>query len=51
MAVCAYRRNYVWSINTLTVIRRKCGQTLARVRVSQTKIVSNIISLQQIEST
>ena len=30
----------------VTVIRRECGQTLARVRVSQAKIVSIIISLQ-----
>ena len=28
----------------------ECGQTLARVRVSWTKIVSIIISLQQMES-
>jgi len=33
-----------------SVIRQVCGQTLARVRVSQTKIVSIIISLQQMES-
>ena len=33
------------------VIRRKCGQTLARVRVSRTYISIIIISLQQMEST
>ena len=32
------------------VIRQECGQTLARVRVSQTDIVSIIISLQWMES-
>ena len=38
-------------IKMILVIRQECGQTLARVRVSQTKIVSIIISLQWMEST
>ena len=33
-----------------SVIKRECGQTLARVRISWTKIVSIIISLQWMES-
>ena len=36
--------------NYLSVIVQECGQTLARVRVIQTDIVSIIISLQWMES-
>ena len=36
--------------NYLGIIVQECGQTLARVRVSQTDIVSIIISLQWMES-
>ena len=37
-------------IKALLVIRRECGQTLARVRVSRTYISIIIISLQRMES-